>query len=145
MDTKAAKFLRDHIGREVSDSPSPFMSWLKPVMVSVEEGSLVFEYTVRKEMTNPFGTLHGGVTAAMIDDAIGATLISYGEPFFHVSINLVVDYFASAREGDVIIAQTAVLKKGNQIVNAECEVWNKDRTKLLAKGYTNLFKTPVKE
>jgi len=144
MDTKEANFLRQFIGREIEDSPSPFMNWLKPVILKVEEGSLAFQYTVRKEMTNPFGTLHGGITAAMIDDAIGATLISYGEPAFHVTINLAIDYFAPAREGDVVIAETTIVKKGSQIVNAQCELWNEARTKLLAKGYTNLLKTPVK-
>ena len=144
MDTKEAAYLRQHIGKEISGSPSPFMNWLKPVILSVKEGCLAFQYTVRHEMTNPFGTLHGGITAAMIDDAIGATLIAYGEPFFHVTINLAIDYFAAAKQGDVIIAQTLVIKKGRQIVNAQCEVWNHDRTRLLAKGYTNLIKTPVK-
>jgi len=141
MDTKEAAFLRQFIGKEVQGSPSPFMNWLRPVIVKVEEGSLAFQYTVRAEMTNPFGTLHGGVTAAIIDDAIGATLIAYGGPEFHVTINLGVDYFAAAREGDVVIAETRVIKKGSQIVNAQCEVWNEARIKLLAKGYTNLIKT----
>jgi len=145
MFSDAAQFLKDRIGKEVTDSPSPFMSWLKPVMIEVTEGSLTFQYTVRHEMTNPFGTLHGGIIAALIDDAIGATLISYGEPNFYVSINLVVDYLASAREDDVILAKTAINKKGNQVVNAQCEVWNSDRTKLIAKGYTNLLKTEIKK
>jgi len=144
MDTNEAKFLKAHIGKEVTGSPSPFMNWLKPVMLLVEEGKLEFQYTVRNEMTNPFGTLHGGITAAMIDDAIGATLICYGEPFFHVTINLAVDYFAAAKEGDVIIAQTTVIKKGKQLVNAQCDIWNADRTRLIAKGYTNLLKTEIK-
>jgi acyl-coenzyme A thioesterase 13 len=145
MDPKAKEFLQSFIGKEVHNSPSPFMNWLRPVMSAVDDGSLTFEYTVRREMTNPFGTLHGGVTAAMIDDAIGATLISYGEPHFYVSVNLVVDYFSPAREGDVVVAKTAVLKKGSQITNAQCEIWNSDRTKLVAKGYTNLLKTPIKK
>jgi len=145
MDTQEAKFLKAHIDREVSNSPSPFMNWLKPVMLLVQEGSLEFQYTVRKEMTNPFGTLHGGITAAMIDDAIGATLICYGEPFFHVTINLAVDYFAAAREGDIIIAKTTVVKKGKQLVNAQCDIWNADRSRLIAKGYTNLLKTEIKK
>ena len=145
MFSDAAQFLKDRIGKEVTDSPSPFMSWLKPVMIEVTEGSLTFQYTVRHEMTNPFGTLHGGIIAAMIDDAIGATLISYGEPNFYVSINLVVDYLASAREGDIILAKTAITKKGDQVVNAQCEIWNADRTKLIAKGYTNLLKTEIKK
>lgn len=145
MYSEAAAFLKAHIGKEITDSPSPFMSWLKPVMLSVEEGSLTFQYTIRKEMTNPFGTLHGGITAAIIDDSIGATLISYGEPYFYVSINLVIDYISSAREGDEVIAQTSIIKKGNQVVNAQCEVWNKDRSRLIAKGYTNLLKTEIKK
>jgi len=95
-------------------------------------------------MTNPFGTLHGGVIGAIIDDAIGATLISYGEPNFYVTINNVIDYFASGRENDIIIATTAINKKGKTIVNAQCEIWNSDKTKMLAKGYTNLLKTEIK-
>jgi len=143
MGTKEAAFLRQFMGKEVEQSPSPFMNFLRPIVLSVEEGSLAFQHTIRKEMTNPFGTLHGGITAAIIDDAIGATLIAYGEPFFHVTINLAIDYFASAKEGDIIIAQTAVIKKGKQIVNAQCEVWNHDRTRIIAKGYTNMIKTPI--
>ena len=141
---RAADFLKRHIGEEITASPSPFMNWLRPKMISVEEGKLSFEYTVRNEMTNPFKTLHGGIIAAMIDDAIGATLIAYDEPHFYVTINNVVDYFASAKEGDIVISETSINKKGKTIVNAQCEIWNADKSKLLAKGYTNLIKTNAK-
>jgi acyl-coenzyme A thioesterase 13 len=145
MFSQAAAMLKANIGKEITESPSPFMAWLRPVVLKVEEGSLTFQHTIRKEMTNPFGTLHGGITAAIIDDAIGATLISYGEPYFYVSVNLVIDYLSAAREGDVVIADTAIIKKGSQVVNAQCEVWNADRTRLIAKGYTNLLKTEIKK
>lgn len=145
MFSQAAEMLKSHIGKEITDSPSPFMAWLRPVVIKVEEGSLTFQHTIRKEMTNPFGTLHGGITAAVIDDAIGATLIAYGEPYFYVSVNLVIDYLSSAREGDIILAETAIIKKGSQVVNAQCEVWNADHTRLIAKGYTNLLKTEIKK
>lgn len=145
MEAKASEFLKQHIGKEVSTSPSPFMNWLNPIILSVEEGKLSFQYTIRKEMTNPFGTLHGGITAAIIDDAIGATMICYGEPFFYVTVNNAIDYFASAKEHDIIIAETSINKKGNTIVNAQCEVWNHNKTRLLAKGYTNLLRTEIKK
>lgn len=145
MFSQAAEMLKSHIGKEITDSPSPFMAWLRPVVIKVEEGSLTFQHTIRKEMTNPFGTLHGGITAAVIDDAIGATLIAYGEPYFYVSVNLVIDYLSSARKGDIILAETAIIKKGSQVVNAQCEVWNADHTRLIAKGYTNLLKTEIKK
>lgn len=144
MDTKEAAMLRQFIGKEVSGSPSPFMNWLTPEILKVEEGNLAFSYKIRPEMANPFGTLHGGITAAIIDDAMGATLIVYGEEVFHVTVNLSVDYFAAAYVGDVIIAETQVVKKGRQIVNIHCDVWNADRSKLLAKGYSNLIKTVIK-
>lgn len=140
----ASKFLHDHIGKQVSSSPSPFMNWLQPQLRLVEEGHLVFAHTVRPEMANPFGTLHGGVTAAIIDDAIGATLIAYGEPHFYVTINNVVDYFFPAVVGEIVLAETAILKKGKTVVNAQCEIWNADKSRLLAKGYTNLLKTEMR-
>jgi uncharacterized protein (TIGR00369 family) len=137
--------LQLHIGKEFSGSPSPFMLWLKPIVLSAQTGKLSFQYTVRKEMTNPMGTLHGGVTAAIIDDVIGATLFSYGEDFFYTTINNVIDYFIPARENDIIIADTFIIKKGRQVVNAQCEIWNADKSRLLAKGYSNLLKTDIKK
>ncbi len=137
------KAIRQFIGKEFSESPSPFMLWLKPVVLKAEEGKLEFQYTVRKEMTNPIGILHGGVTAAIIDDVIGATMFAFGEEYFYTTINNVIDYFASAKLDDVIIAETQVIKKGKQFVNAQCEIWNADKTRLIAKGNSNLFKTAM--
>lgn len=140
MNSNPLNFLIQHKDRVVKNSPSPFMDWLMPTVLSAEQGKLIFQYTVRKEMTNPFGTLHGGVTAAIVDDVIGASLITYGESSYYITVNLAIDYFGAAKEGDVILAETFINKKGKQITNATCEIWNKDRTKLLAKGYTNLLK-----
>lgn len=135
------KILQQYIGKELSVSPSPFNNWLKPIVLSAEQGKLSFQYRIRKEMTNPVGTLHGGVTSAIIDDVIGATMFSFNEETFYTTINNVIDFFSSANEGDTIIAETAIVKKGKQIVNAQCTVWNADKTRMIAKGYSNVFKT----
>lgn len=142
---KALEFLKAQLGKEASNSPSPLMRWLNPVMLSVEEGSIVFEYTIRKEWLNPMGYLHGGITAAIIDDAIGASVFSYGEAAFYTTINNCIDYFGVAQEGHKIIAKTAIIKKGKQLVNAQCEVWNSDQTRLVAKGYSNLLKNDIQK
>lgn len=136
-------FLKSQVGKEATHSPSPFMRWLNPVMLSVEPGEIVFEYVVRSEWLNPIGTLHGGVTAAIVDDAIGAAIFSYGEPFFYSTINNCIDYFGPAQEGHKIIARTSVTKKGKQLINAQCEIWNGDQSRMLAKGYSNLIKTEI--
>ncbi|HEX9511175.1 MAG TPA: PaaI family thioesterase [Puia sp.] len=120
------------------------MNWLRPTVLSAEEGQLSFQYRVRKEMTNPFGALHGGVSAAIIDDILGAAVFSLNEAHFYTTINNVIDYFSTAKENDFIIAETKINKKGKQFINAQCEIWNADKTRLIAKGYSNLFKTEIK-
>lgn len=46
-------FFKAQIGKDVIDSPSGFMNWLAPVIISIDSGVLVCKYTIRKEMTNP--------------------------------------------------------------------------------------------
>lgn len=140
---KTLAFLQTQIGKECQLSPSPLMRWMNPILLTAEEGKLSFQYLVRKEMTNPMGRLHGGMSAAIMDDAIGAAVYSYGESFFYSTINNVIDYFGPAEEGEIIIAETTVLKKGRQLINAQCEIWNADKSRLIAKGYSNLIKTEL--
>ncbi|MDA3615199.1 PaaI family thioesterase [Polluticaenibacter yanchengensis] len=132
-------FLNSNKDKAITNSPAPFMNWLAPVLLNFSEGSLELAYTVRPEMANPVGILHGGVIAAIIDDSIGATLITYGKLEFHATINLTIDYLGAAKPGDSIIAITKVIKKGKQLTNAICEIWNKDKTRMLAKGSSNLL------
>ena len=137
--------LKTLIGQPFSDSPSPFMRWLNPIVISAEKGHLEFRYTIRPEWLNPIGNLHGGVTAAIIDDVLGATMFSLNEPTFYTTINNVIDYFGIAKEGEHIIAETHITKLGRQFVNAMCEIWNADKTRLIAKGTSNLFKTEIRK
>ena len=136
---KLAK-LQTFIGKEFTESPSPFMRWLNPIVISAEEGQIEFQYKVRPEWLNPMGNLHGGVTAAIMDDIIGATMFSLNEKSFITTINNAIDYFSTAKENDNIIAETKVIKRGKQFVNAQCEIWNADKSRLIARGNSNLFK-----
>jgi len=136
---KLAK-LQSFLGKEFTESPSPFMRWLNPIVISAEEGQIVFQYKVRAEWLNPMGNLHGGVTAAIVDDSIGATMFSLNEKSFITTINNAIDYFSTAKENDEIIAETKVIKRGRQFVNAQCEIWNADKSRLIARGTSNLFK-----
>ena len=136
---KRLLFLRAFIGKELTTSPSPYMNWLKPIVISVEHGELFFSYLVRKEMTNPSGTLHGGVIAGIIDDLIGATVYSLGLNHTFTTVNNSIDYFAPAKEGDLITAKTAIVKNGRTIINLQCEVFLPAKERLIAKGYSNML------
>ncbi|MGF1560006.1 MAG: PaaI family thioesterase [Flavobacteriaceae bacterium] len=137
---KALALFKSYIGKDSSKSISPLMRWLNPILLSVAEGELEFSYVVREEMTNPMGILHGGTTAAIIDDAVGAAVFSLGKPNKYTTVNLAVDYLGFAKAGETIIAKTAITKNGDRIINTHCEIWNADKTRMLAIGRSNLIK-----
>jgi acyl-coenzyme A thioesterase 13 len=126
-------------GKEIIHSPSHFMNWLKPTLISAERGSLHCSYVVRKEMTNPYGILHGGITAGIIDDLIGATIFILGLNNRYTTVNNNIDYFAPAAEGDLITAKTEIVKQGRAIINLQCEVYLPIKNRLIAKGYSNML------
>lgn len=136
---KRLLIFRSFTGKEITESPSHFMNWLKPTLISAERGSLHCSYLIRKEMTNPYGILHGGITAGIIDDLIGATVYILGLNARFTTVNNNIDYFAPASEGDEITAKTSVVKQGRTIINLQCEVYLPSKDRLLAKGYSNML------
>ncbi|WP_202985628.1 PaaI family thioesterase [Pedobacter planticolens] len=126
-------------GKEITQSPSHFMNWLKPTLINAEKGTLECSYIVRKEMTNPHGILHGGITAGIIDDLIGATVYILGLNARYTTVNNNIDYFAPANEGDEITAKTTIVKQGRTIINLQCEVFLPSKKRLIAKGYSNML------
>lgn len=132
--------MKQHIGKKSFDSPSPFSHWLKPIIKDVKYGSITCEFIVRKDMTNPMGMLHGGVSAGIIDDIIGATIFCMDFSHSFTTINNYIDYFAPAKEGDTIEAQTSIVKLGRQIINMQCEIWLPSKKRLIARAYSNLIR-----
>ena len=112
-------------------------------VVSATENSVAFAFTVRKEMTNPAGMLHGGVTAGMIDDCMGVTFFILGLDYFYPTINLNIDFFAPANQGETVLVSTQVVKQGKTVINIKAEVLNQ-QTKLLATATANLAISNIK-
>ena len=141
-ENEVVKRLKAHIGKELSNSPSPFGAWLRGTLRKVEPGSLTIDFTVRRDMTNTALSLHGGATAAMIDDTMGMTVACLGADTFYTTINLSVDYLSAAQIGDVITVTTHINREGKNIVNIDCMVTHQEG-KLIAKATSNLIKTAI--
>lgn len=127
-------------GKPISQSPSPFMNWLRPTLIAAERGAIHCSYIVRKEMTNPHGILHGGITAGIIDDLIGATVFLLGSADQYTTVSNNIDYFSPAKEGDMITAKTSIVKQGRTIINLQCEVFLPAKKRLIAKGSSNMLR-----
>ena len=133
--------LLNQINQVVTKSPSALMIWLRPVVKEIGEGSLIFEFTVSPIMINPGGTMHGGVISAVMDDMIGATILCLGKANLYTTVSNVIDYMAPARLGEVVTGKTEIIKLGKQIINVQFELWNMNKKRLLARGYSNNLKT----
>ena len=142
-ENKVLAVMKAYIDREFVNNPSRYGAWLKGILKEAEEGKLTAEFVVRKEMTNGIGSLHGGVIAGILDDMMGATVVSLGAKYFYTTVNLTVDYFYPGKLDDVLTAKAFVIKKGTMIHHVQCELWNLSTNKLLAKGNSNLLKIDV--
>lgn len=132
--------LKEKVGKTMKEGLSPYGHWIDGKLLEANFGQVKFAIEVRSDMTNPLQMLHGGASAGIIDEVIGVAVFSLGRPNFFSTINLVVDYFASAKLGDVVIAEAKVVKPGNSIVNVTCDIWNEAGTKHIAKASSNLMK-----
>ena len=89
--------------------------------------------TVEEGHLNRVGTLHGGMTATLID--ILTTCAVYTKPPHQlgVSIDMSISYLRPAKVGDEIVINTEVVKMGQTLAFTSAELLHKDG-KLIAKG-----------
>lgn len=142
MENKRLQLLQSFIGKPFTGSPSPFAKWLNGTVLAVDENSVEFQFEVRKEMTNPTGTLHGGVICGMFDDCIGVNFMILGTEYFFPTINLNVEFFSPAKEGDTVLVKTTVVKKGKAVINVKADMFLSK--KMIASATSNLVVSPIK-
>jgi acyl-coenzyme A thioesterase 13 len=115
--------MKQFIGKNLGAMPFDCVTrWLDAVLVEVERGRIVLDYTVRPEMTNPAGYLHGGIQATMLDDAMGTVCATLGYDTALLTVNMSIDYLGTARKGDVIRATAAVLREGKNLIHVTGEL-----------------------
>ncbi len=103
----------------------------------LEPGTVVFVAVTRAEMTNPMGTVHGGIAATMLDSAMGCAVhstLAPGEAY--TTLDLHVHYTRPIpADGRTITASGTVVHRGSRMATAEGRLVDDDG-KLLAHGTT---------
>lgn len=106
-------------------------------ILSADAGKLTAELTVEKEHTNRGGTLHGGLTATLVDQLSTLSMFSFAENsefVAGVSVDLSVKYLNPASIGDVLLIEASTLKRGRQVAFLNVDFTNKSTGKLVARG-----------
>ncbi|KAL7830316.1 hypothetical protein SRHO_G00314430 [Serrasalmus rhombeus] len=120
--------------RAMVDSPGFDRVLNKVEIVSASPGKVVCEMKVAEEHTNRLGTLHGGLTATLVD-VVSTTAIMYSERGAPgVSVDMNITYMNAARIGEDVLITAQVLKEGRTLAFATVDLINKTTGKIIAQG-----------
>jgi len=98
-------------------------AWLGMRLVSVEPGVAVLEVDVRPDLVHQFGATHGGVVAALVDQALGSAvfpLVPRGT--WPATLEFKLNYLAAARDGTIRATATVVtLRQRTAVVRVDVD------------------------
>ncbi len=131
----------DHVEAVIKAiNQGPFFKHLSMTVKEIGIGYSNVELKVGTEHLNPFGGIHGGAYASVIDTAAyWAVYCELGESVGLISIDLKIDYLAPINEG-VIISKGRSIKIGKSMCLAEANATDEDG-KWLAHGTSKMMVT----
>ena len=121
---------------------SRFDSSLDGTLVTTKIGpdGVECELTVSRELSNNFGTLHGGTTALLVDVVGTLALLGRDPKRPGVSVEMNQSFLAAAREGERLTIAGSVLKYGRTLGFTEVTISSADQPgRLIAIGRHTKF------
>ncbi len=120
-------------------SKVPFNQLIGMELKDLKDGEATINLTVRAEIRQPHGLLHGGVTASLIDTAMAFAVITKLTKEEKAStIDLNVHYLRPVTEGEIFCV-AKVVKPGKRIFTVSAEVFNEEK-KLVATALSTYSK-----
>ncbi len=105
-------------------------------LVDVGEGRAVFRLETGPELTNPLGTVHGGVAMALIDSATGCAVhTTLGENGAYGTLETKVNLVRAIKvDTGALIAEGRVVHRGARVATAEAQLTGEADGRLYAHG-----------
>lgn len=91
--------------------------------VDVAKGWVKVAYTVSDALANRFGALHGGMTAAMMDDVISLAAglgVEWGQ--ITPTLEMKVSYIRQGKLGTRLVAEANTIRRGGSVAFLEAEL-----------------------
>ena len=127
--------------RAVNGSPFPLHMGMRLVLVEPDRSRVQLD--IARHHLQPFGIVHGGAVATLIDTATFWTGFSgIPEDSGLVNVDLKLNYLATARAGR-LIAEGRTIRTGKTLLYAEATVKGEDGS-LVAHGTSTLMALPGK-
>lgn len=115
-----------------------FSQWLGIRLLAAGPGHCTLTMTLRPQMLNGFGILHGGISYSLADSALAFAANSRGR--HALSIESGISHLRSPRAGEILTAQVEELSLGGRIAVYQVRVTDgEDKAVALFKG--TVFRT----
>jgi acyl-CoA thioesterase len=87
-----------------------FSKWLGIEILEIKEGCSKIKMTIRNEMVNGFGIVHGGVTFSLADSAFAFACNNRNN--LSVALDTSINFMKPAHVGDVLTAEAKEIHNG---------------------------------
>ena len=87
-----------------------FSQWLGITILEIREGYAKIQMTLRNEMINGLGTIHGGIAFSLADSAFAFACNNRNN--LSVALDTSINFTKATRPGDVLTAETKELHNG---------------------------------
>lgn len=104
---------KDRLARSVVNSmmqKDAFSQWLGISVIDVKEGYAKVQMTLRSEMLNGFGVIHGGIAFSLADSAFAFACNNRNN--LSVALDTSITFTKSTQPGDVLTAEAKELHNG---------------------------------
>lgn len=113
----------------INQSTDHFIEYLGIKIIEAKDGYSKLSMPYRKELTNPYGRLHGGAVMTLADSAVALAVNSkYGHPFYTRELRI---KFKSSVEEGMIFAEAKLVDQKKNFVFSKVEV-KSDKGEVLA-------------
>jgi uncharacterized protein (TIGR00369 family) len=99
----------------------------------MQDGRAEASWTPTPDMANPFGSVHGGIIATVIDELAGAAVISSIEAGSAPTVSLNVEYLHAVPIGGTYTAMGEIVRMGRAMAIADARILDEEG-KVLARG-----------
>jgi acyl-CoA thioesterase len=104
---------KDMLAKQVVDHMMEhdlFSQWLGITILDIKEGYSKIQMTVRKEMINGFGVVHGGIAFSLADSAFAFACNNRNN--LSVALDTAINFTKAVNVGDIITAETKEIHNG---------------------------------
>ncbi|MFN5135866.1 MAG: hydroxyphenylacetyl-CoA thioesterase PaaI [Chitinophagaceae bacterium] len=105
-----------------------FSQWLGIEVLEIKEGYSKIKMTIREEMVNGFGIIHGGVTFALADSAFAFACNNRNQ--LSVALDTSINFIKPVHVGDELTAEATEVHNGKSTGLYHIEIFNQKNHKV---------------